>query len=147
MQILSIYYDHMQSQPWNPSSSAKQTPQMRVQGIRDFPRRLIAPREPACNVQQSSLKFNTPQSNVILSNMCIAVCKNGSKFLQLTIVNLFQKNITRHCQYLLWDCCLPSLGEVVFTNCYLEKIQIVTLYFFSLGLVRLGLIITGCVHP
>ena len=30
-------------------------------------------------------------------------------------------NITRHCQYLLWDCCLPSLGEVVFTNCYLEQ--------------------------
>ena len=30
-------------------------------------------------------------------------------------------HITCHCQLLLRDCCLSSLGEVVFTNCYLEQ--------------------------
>ena len=29
-------------------------------------------------------------------------------------------HVACHRQYLLWDCCLPGLGEVVFTNCYLE---------------------------
>ena len=30
-------------------------------------------------------------------------------------------HVARHRQFLLRDCGLPGLGEVVFTNCYLEK--------------------------
>ena len=30
-------------------------------------------------------------------------------------------HVARHCQLLLWDCSFPGLGEVVFTNCYLEQ--------------------------
>ena len=30
-------------------------------------------------------------------------------------------HVACHCQLLLWDCSFPGLGEVVFTNCYLEQ--------------------------